>query len=585
MDLFPYDPLLVQNGRVPMPGATVKFYALADTNRLVPLEVFTMTGVSLGKEPRADSLGYINNAAGYQLPVPAAVSQSGAYPPRPVYSIPSIIDDASATATAAAASAGEAMEARRAAESAQAAADEAAARALAPTQEAVATALTVPGPAKTAVDASIQAGTARLGEQLAAVPAQISDAVAPVSTTIQTAADPLAYINSVEVLCAWDTRPAGGESTFPQGVEVNPDAGEIYVANQGGTVLRIDIRSMDGTKKSSKVISTDDGAYTEGLPYWYNTRGQLCFMVRTGTGATEATYNVYNYSTGVLGPQIPIQGIWKAHAQGNLLITTDSRTNDVSKFFVYDFASVQSESPILLNTIYAQSAGPTMEKNQGIVLNGGYIFMIQGAGGSSPVITTYNLAGHLVNAHRYGKVDFAAALNDAKPGLITSPSYDYESEGGCTMGGSLVTMHVINNTSDIKTSKTILLRHNSIGGVKLAAAAVPYVHDTGWVDLKLLGSAVRYGSDTTPRIRRVGNQVYLEGAVKGLTAGNVDVAEIPADFRPRFNRQYTQIFGASGQSSSWQITVNPGTVKLLGVTAGTINETAWLPLSTSWLRG
>lgn len=147
MDLFPYDPLLVQNGRVPMPGATVKFYALADTNRLVPLEVFTMTGVSLGKEPRADSLGYINNAAGYQLPVLAAVSQSGAYPPRPVYSIPSIIEEASAIASAAASSAGEASAARTAAEDALAAAADAAAAAKAPADEAVARVLTTEGSA------------------------------------------------------------------------------------------------------------------------------------------------------------------------------------------------------------------------------------------------------------------------------------------------------------------------------------------------------------------------------------------------------------------------------------------------------
>ena len=79
--------------------------------------------------------------------------------------------------------------------------------------------------------------------------------------------------------------------------------------------------------------------------------------------------------------------------------------------------------------------------------------------------------------------------------------------------------------------------------------------------------------------------MYVEGAVKGVTAGNVDVAAIPQEFRPRFNRQYTQIIGSAGQSSAWQVTVNSRTLKFLGVSARSATATSWLPLSTNWLRG
>ena len=79
--------------------------------------------------------------------------------------------------------------------------------------------------------------------------------------------------------------------------------------------------------------------------------------------------------------------------------------------------------------------------------------------------------------------------------------------------------------------------------------------------------------------------MYIEGAIKGVTTGNVDVAKVPAEFLPRLNRQYTQIFGSGGQSSSWQVTTTTGTLKFLGVTSGALTTTSWLPLSNNWLRG
>ena len=84
MELFAYDALLVTNGRTPMPGAPVRFYDINDINRTAPLEVFTLTGESLGKEPRTDALGDVNRAYVGTRPVRVAFYQSGGYPPKTI---------------------------------------------------------------------------------------------------------------------------------------------------------------------------------------------------------------------------------------------------------------------------------------------------------------------------------------------------------------------------------------------------------------------------------------------------------------------------------------------------------------------
>lgn len=83
--------------------------------------------------------------------------------------------------------------------------------------------------------------------------------------------DPLAYINSAEILCSFPVRYKKDMKTWIQGVSINEERQEIYVANQEntGTVLRIDVRDLNGKLKSSKNIPIGSGSFTESLPYFY----------------------------------------------------------------------------------------------------------------------------------------------------------------------------------------------------------------------------------------------------------------------------------------------------------------------------
>lgn len=59
-------------------------------------------------------------------------------------------------------------------------------------------------------------------------------------------------------------------------------------------------------------------------------------------------------------------------------------------------------------------------------------------------------------------------------------------------------------------------------------------NDTGWQSLTLYNSWVTFGSPyPTPRIRKLGNVVFIEGLIQSGTAtAGTKVADIPAGYRP-----------------------------------------------------
>src|SRR5690606_40587243 len=71
---------------------------------------------------------------------------------------------------------------------------------------------------------------------------------------------------------------------YPQGFSVNQQDNELYIARQinGGTLVRISKYSLpDCNLLETKSFTKSTGAYQEGLPYFHNDLGELCFIVRT----------------------------------------------------------------------------------------------------------------------------------------------------------------------------------------------------------------------------------------------------------------------------------------------------------------
>jgi hypothetical protein len=287
--------------------------------------------------------------------------------------------------------------------------------------------------------------------------------------TLQMASDPLSYLDRVVLLCDFPVREKG-ESSWPQGVSINKAAKKIYVSNQSGTKLRIDVRNLpSGVRKSSRTITTENLCWTEALPWFYNQRGQLCFIIRaTGGGpASSSTYAIYNYTTGTKGPNIPIKGVWRADVSGRYFATTDAGTTSVKNFYVYDWRSIRNGTPALLATIPAKAGAKTAAKNQGLAWVGKYFYLIQGSQSESPTFQAWDSNGKLTLSRKYTRADFRNVVNKLKPGYLTNANYTYEAEGAFNLDGRLVSVQIVNNNPSVtKDGRVLVLQHNRIDGVR-----------------------------------------------------------------------------------------------------------------------
>jgi hypothetical protein len=391
--------------------------------------------------------------------------------------------------------------------------------------------------------------------------------------------DPLAFLNSVEVLCKFSAR---GQSTdaWIQGFSINETTNEIYAAiqrNDGATGITIEIRDLkDGSFKESKTFTIESGAFTESLPFFYNGLNELCFIVHT---QNVSSYAIYNYTTGTLGSPVVISGNRaKGDVDGSYFVTCDTTASapyTMKTIYIYDWDSIKSGTPTLLNSFRVDNYGDLVQKAQGIVVNNGFIFLTQGESNGNPAITVYNTAGQLVNAYMYTKESLASAINHYFPNDITDIStYSYENEGGCKYKGKLATAHLANSIAYITV-------HNSLTGKALETKVPVYRIDTGWQDVTLLNGAINYGdSTTTPRIRRIGNQIILTGAIKGFTVLNQEFIEFYSGFAPDRNFQTVQVT-SNGKTSNWQIQPN-GRARILNTTNTTLDVENWYPFHITW---
>lgn len=90
--------------------------------------------------------------------------------------------------------------------------------------------------------------------------------------------------------------------------------------------------------------------------------------------------------------------------------------------------------------------------------------------------------------------------------------------------------------------------------------------DSGWIDLPLATGILAYNEEQKPRCRRIGNEVFLSGVMKGVTASDTVVATLPEGYRP-IKRVILpiacvgQMFGKISIDTNGSITFNRSTVE------------------------
>lgn len=115
----------------------------------------------------------------------------------------------------------------------------------------------------------------------------------------------------------------------------------------------------------------------------------------------------------------------------------------------------------------------------------------------------------------------------------------------------------------------------------------PVRYDSGWKDLNLASGVELYGEQSKPQYRKIGNVVYLRGAVKNILAGQTTIATLPEGFRPTrtvpFVQNTSMLTGSVATTARWKVGAD-GNIVVESVSSGaSFGATKWFPFDVSFL--
>lgn len=219
-----------------------------------------------------------------------------------------------------------------------------------------------------------------------------------------------------------------GEEDFIQGFSFNQQANEFYVSRKDNDrtdniIYKYDLKTF--AIKEAKRFSSSVGAYNEGLPYFYNSSDDLCFIVRTAYDHMTA---IFNYRTGTLDTPFPCPGSSK-HGMDNNQTVYFTHFGDAARvegIFLYDLDSVKNGNPTLLRKIYFPNSIAEGEKIQSMTIIDDLIYV--GHGKEFPQVSVINYLGDVLYHHEFDK---QSLLNVIKKnvGNLNLSSFQYENEG------------------------------------------------------------------------------------------------------------------------------------------------------------
>lgn len=439
----------------------------------------------------------------------------------------------------------------------------------APTDTAIATALTGPGSSS---------NEAAMG--------LISAQVQPVSAAISGASDPLAHLMSVDHFI---TVPSHVGVQFVQSFEVNDQAAEFYVCRSGDGTTTIEIWDIDTRqlKRSKSVAITATNASSEGLPWFYNSNGNLTFVLRGGNGA--AGYNLFDFETGVLGANVAIEGNYKSTHEGDIFATcsTGSAAGGVDYVYLYEWQSVKDGMPVLIQRIKMEN-NPYPTKVQSFTLHEGYIIFNHGAHKAASWVSVYDLSGRLVRMCGIDPNQYLDLVNEWHPGNNFAQPLNQEAEGAAISRGQLLTGHSIFHDGDVYGGLFVVLRHNVVSGRRLKA--VSHVPRKSPIALTLAEGITKFTDSNLAEIDRDGRTAFLTAALKGVSALPATLGTIPSDsilggLAPKNNRRFIVPIVNSAYTATVQVT-STGIVYMQYTTHPSLDASSGIEINIQWpIRG
>lgn len=111
--------------------------------------------------------------------------------------------------------------------------------------------------------------------------------------------------------------------------------------------------------------------------------------------------------------------------------------------------------------------------------------------------------------------------------------------------------------------------------------------DSGWLTLSLSEGIVAYNEANIPQYRKIGKLVIIRGTVKGITARNTVIGNLPVGYRPTKANPYVQntSLGSGNVATQTRITVTTtGDIKLEAISSEAFfGAEKWFPIATMFL--
>lgn len=112
--------------------------------------------------------------------------------------------------------------------------------------------------------------------------------------------------------------------------------------------------------------------------------------------------------------------------------------------------------------------------------------------------------------------------------------------------------------------------------------------DTGWKNITLSEGIVTYGPTTIPQYRKIGNVVYIRGAVKNILTANTIVGVLPEEARPTgANHNYLMPTTNNNGANFARIVITAaGQIKIESISSNltaSYGESRWFPINTSYI--
>ena len=113
-----------------------------------------------------------------------------------------------------------------------------------------------------------------------------------------------------------------------------------------------------------------------------------------------------------------------------------------------------------------------------------------------------------------------------------------------------------------------------------------FMQDGGWLAISLQNGAAAWSADETPRVRCIGNRVYIRGAFKGIASTGDTIGTIPVAYAPAVDYYYTHSAIDTTGNIAYMVTLKilaaTGEIKLYAC-SGELSGSDMISLSTDFL--